>query len=77
MKLLIFFFISLCTRLFLVDKAWKEKNIFNRYTDTIMEQELIPGFKTKLLDIKPSEKTTWEFEDGRVIEYLKKPKNVG
>ncbi|MFO0477361.1 MAG: hypothetical protein ACK50L_01100 [Bacteroidota bacterium] len=48
--------------------------MFDPTTDTIIEQELMPGFKTKLLDIKPSEKTTWEFDDGRVIEISKKTK---
>jgi len=50
------------------------KDMFNPETDTIKEIELVPGHKQKMIDIKDSEKTTWEFEDGRVIEISKKTK---
>ena len=47
------------------------ETMFNPETDTIKEVEIFPGHKVKMLDIKDSEKTTWEFEDGRVIEISK------
>ena len=47
---------------------------FDPETDTLKEIEMVPGIKQKMIDIKDSEKTTWEFEDGRVITISKKTK---
>lgn len=49
-------------------------DMFNPETDTIKEIEIMPGVEQKMLDIKDDQKTTWEFEDGRVIEISKKTK---
>ncbi len=52
------------------------EDVFDPTTDTIKEIEILPGsgYKQKMIDIKDSEKTTWEFEDGRVITISKKTK---
>ena len=50
------------------------EKMFNPETDTLKEIEIVPGYKQKMIDIKDSEKTTWEFEDGRIITISKKTK---
>lgn len=50
------------------------EKVFNPEVDTIKEVELMPGIKQKIIDIKDSEKTTWEFDDGRIIEISKETK---
>ena len=50
------------------------EDLFDPETDTIKEIELLPGVKEKIIDIKDSQKTTWQLEDGRIIEISKKTK---
>ncbi len=50
------------------------KPVFNPETDTIREIEISPDNVMEIWDIKDSEKTTWKFDDGRVIEISKETK---
>ena len=52
------------------------KDMFNPETDTIREIEMPAGSGNmiKMLDIKDSEKTTWDFGDGRIMEISKETK---
>jgi len=47
-------------------------DLYNPETDTFRLEEIAPGITVKVLDIKDSEKTTWEFDEGRVITISKK-----
>lgn len=47
---------------------------FDPATDTLIEEIDEFGFKRTTLDTKPSQKTTWQFDDGKTIEISKKTK---
>lgn len=50
------------------------RSMFDSEMDTIIEMELSPGIIQKVHDVKPRYKTTWEFDDGRIIEIDTKTK---
>jgi len=76
-------FIDSTTRFFGNRRLWRHdrrgtgcvcpKIEFNPERDTIKEIDM-GGHKMKIMDIKDSEKTIWEFEDGRIIEISKETK---